>query len=399
VQELTGFLTGPGGVLAGWNESLVVFLIMGAIASIILGYASLYAGVTSVVERKIAGRMQSRLGPNKVWIKGLFQFLADGLKNIQKEDIIPDEADKPLFRIAPYIVFAGMLMSWATLPFGFNLIPADINIGILYIFAVTSLNVVGILMAGWASNNKWSTIGGIRAAAQIVSYEIPSGLAALTVILLAGSLSMQSIISGQGAMPWEWYISHNPFTMISFFIMFTSLLAEGNRTPFDIPEAESELVSGYNTEYSGMRFLMFFFAEWANMWVMSAIMTTLFLGGWQSPWNIQVSLLGQSLEVTGILIFAAKALLVTFIIIWLRWTLPRLRVDQLMTLCWKYLTPIAFVNIVGVLFWSVYFPKGNQIVAMLISAFFALVFLVFLYKVVVVNLIQMKAKIDLNMIP
>lgn len=396
MEQISLFLTSPYGPLAGMSPYLALFLIISFAGTVIITFASLYAGVTSVVERKIAGRIQTRYGPNKVWFKGLFQFLADGIKNIQKEDIIPTQADKPLFKVAPYIVFAGMFMSWATLPFGYNLIPADINIGILYIFAVTSLNVVGVLMAGWASNNKWSTIGGIRSAAQIVSYEIPSGLSALSVILLSGSLSLQSIIAGQGAMPWDWFIAHNPFTAVSFVIMFISLLAEGNRAPFDIPEAESELVSGYNTEYSGMRFLMFFFAEWANMWVMSAILTTLFLGGWQSPWAVNVQVVGVTLELTGILIFAAKALVITFIIIWLRWTLPRLRVDQLMALCWKYLTPIAFINILGVLVWSVAFPNGLPLMGYILTGIYGLITLYFFYKVIFVNLIKMNAKIDFN---
>lgn len=396
MPNIADYLTSNLGLFAGWSDTAVNLLLILIVCVLVLGFLSLYAGVTSVVERKIAGRMQSRIGPNKVWYRGLFQFLADGVKNIQKEDIIPDKADKPLFRMAPYIVFAGMFASWVALPFGKGLIAADLNIGILFIFAVTSLNVIGVLMAGWASNNKWSLIGGIRSAAQIVSYEIPSGLSALTVILLSGSLSMQGIIAAQGAMPHEWNIAHNPFTAISFFIMIISLLAEGNRTPFDIPEAESELVSGYNTEYSGMRFLFFFFAEWANIWIMSAILTTLFLGGWQSPLLIEVSVLGRGLELSGILFFAGKCLILTFVIIWVRWTLPRLRVDQLMSLCWKYLTPIAFVNILGVLIWMVVFPEGNKMTSMLLVAVYLLIFLYFVYRVIFINLIQMKAKLDFN---
>jgi NADH-quinone oxidoreductase subunit H len=396
VQNLAKYFSTNLNLFSGMSEDTVNFILILVVCLLVLAFLSIYAGVTSVVERKVAGRIQTRFGPNKVFFRGLFQFLADGIKNIQKEDIIPDNTDKPLFRIAPYIVFMGMFLSWVALPFGKNLIAADLNIGILYIFAVTSLNVIGLLMAGWASNNKWSLIGGIRSAAQIVSYEIPSGLAALTIILLTGSLSMQSIIENQGAMPWQWNIAHNPFTTIAFFIMVTSLLAEGNRTPFDIPEAESELVSGYNTEYSGMRFLFFFFAEWANIWIMSAILTTLFLGGWQSPFYMEAVLLGQRLEVSGILLFALKALVLTFVVIWIRWTLPRLRVDQMMTLCWKYLIPMGFVNILGVLIWMVVFPKGNVTVPIIINLFFLAVLVIFFYRVIYINLIKMKAKLDLN---
>jgi NADH-quinone oxidoreductase subunit H len=396
--DLIQYLRGPEGLLSGWSYEATLFIVVVQVAVIVITFLSLYAGITSVVERKMAGRIQTRLGPNKVWFRGLFQFIADGLKILQKEDIIPHNADKPMFRIAPYIVFTAMFMSWVALPFGRDLIAADVNIGILYIFAVTSLVVVGILLAGWASNNKWSLIGGVRSAAQIVSYEIPSGLSALAVVLLAGSLSMQSIIQGQGAAPWQWYIAHNPFTFIAFFVFFISLLAEGNRVPFDLPEGESELVSGYNTEYSGMRFLLFFFAEWANIWVMSAIITTLFLGGWQTPWVVEVTILGQSVEVIGVLLFAVKSLVLSFLIIQLRWTLPRLRVDQLMGMCWKYLVPISFVNILGVLIWMVIFPQGNEIASYVMAGILGLIIIYFFYRVIVVNLIKMKADIDLKVL-
>jgi len=368
------------------------------ISLIILGFASLYAGITSVVERKIAGRIQSRIGPNYIALKGFLQFLADGLKNLQKEDIIPDQADKPLFRIAPYIVFTGMFLAWVAIPFGPQLIPADINIGIVYIFAVASLNVVGVIMAGWASNNKWSLIGGIRAAAQIVSYEIPSALAALIVIILAGSLSMQDIIKNQGVWPHQWHVTHDPFTAISFFVMFTALLAEGNRTPFDIPEAESELVSGYNTEYSGFRFLLFFFAEWANIYLTGAILTALFLGGWNTPFPMYLPFFGNPIEITGALIFITKTLILSFIIIQLRWTLPRLRVDQLMIVCWKYLIPIAFFNLIGILIWLLVFPKGNLWAALALTFLFGLLIVLFFVRVIR-NMIRMKAKPDLNFLP
>src|SRR6185369_3562781 len=193
------------------------------------------------------------------------------------------EADARLFKLAPYIVTMGFVSAFVCIPFGSALIAADLNVGILYITAVTSLVVVGILMAGWSSNNKWSLIGGIRSAAQIVSYEIPAALSIFTIVLITGTLSMQSIVQAQGWAPWSWFLFYSPFTFAAFWILFTALLAEGNRTPFDLPEAESELVAGFVTEYSGARYLFFFLVEWGNLYVISAILVTLFLGGWQVP--------------------------------------------------------------------------------------------------------------------
>src|ERR687896_281881 len=302
------------------------------------------AGVTSWLERRVWARMQSRIGPNRVGPQGILQWLADGIKNLLKEDIIPAAADAKLFSLAPYVVFVGFLCTFVVIPFGGQLIVADLNIGILYLLAVTSLVVVGILMAGWASNNKWSLLGGMRSAAQIVSYEIPAGLSVLMIVFLAGTLSMQGIIKGQGWAPWDWYLFHNPFTFAGFFLYFTAALAEGNSTPFDIPEAESELVAGYVTEYSGMRFLFFFFAEWGNLYVIGAVATKLFLGGWQVPPLTSDPIM---LGVLQFIVFFFKAYLWVFVAMWVRATLPRVRVDQLMALCWKYMVPLSFLCMVG----------------------------------------------------
>lgn len=364
----------------------------------IITFVFLFAGVTSVVERKIAGRIQSRMGPNYVGLHGFLQFIADGLKSLQKEDIIPAKADTYLFKLAPYVLFTGMLAGWAVIPFGMNLIAADLNVGILYLMSVSSLNVIGLLMAGWGSNNKWALLGGFRAAAQILSYEIPSALAALTVILLTGSLSLQQIIHNQGTYPWQWNITGNPFTAISFFILFASLLAEGNRTPFDLPESESELVAGYNTEYSGMRFLFFYLAEWANLYIISAVLTALYLGGWNSPFSYGFHMAGKFIEITGSLIFFFKSLFIVFIIILIRWTLPRLRFDQLLSLSWKYFMPISFFCIAGVLVWMLVFPHGSPVTSYAITAIFVFLFLLFLFRVVYNNLILMKAKIGFSSI-
>ena len=316
------------GYFAGAPRQMVYAIAM-LLAGVIVvsAFVAPVAGVTSWLERRVWARMQSRVGPNRVGPQGVLQWLADGIKNLLKEDLIPSAADKKLFSLAPYVVFMGFLCTFVVIPFGGRLIVADLNIGILYILAVTSLVVVGILMAGWASNNKWSLLGGMRSAAQIVSYEIPAGLSILNIVFLAGTLSMQGIINAQGWAPWDWFLFNNPFTFAAFFLYFTAALAEGNRTPFDIPDAESELVAGYVTEYSGMRFLFFFFAEWGNLYVIGAVATTLFLGGWQVP-----SLLAPEnptlLAVVQFLVFFLKAYFWVFVAMWIRATLPRVRVDR-----------------------------------------------------------------------
>ena len=337
------------------------------------------AGVTSWLERRVWARIQSRVGPNRVGPQGVLQWLADGIKNLLKEDIIPAAADKPLFALAPYVVFVGFLATFVVIPFGSGLIVADLNIGILYILAVTSIVVMGILMAGWSSNNKWSLLGGMRSAAQIVSYEIPAGFAVLTIVFAAGTLSMQGMIRAQGWAPWDWFLFHNPFAFAAFFIFFTSALAEGNRTPFDIPEAESELVAGYVTEYSGMRFLFFFFAEWGNLYVIGAVATTLFLGGWQIPPVTDNPLLKGILE---FVVFFLKAYLWVFVAMWIRGTLPRVRVDQLMALCWKYLVPMAFLCLVGTAAWMVIWPEGNRPMSMTMFGIGVVILAFFFWRVI-----------------
>jgi NADH-quinone oxidoreductase subunit H len=224
--------------------------------------------------------------------------------------------------------------------------------------AVTAFVAVGIIIAGWSSNNKWALLGGMRSAAQIVSYEIPSGLALLAVVITAGTLSTQGIIRDQGWAPWQWNMFRTPFLFTAFFVYFISALAEINRTPFDLPEGESELVAGYNTEYSGMRFALFFLAEWADCYVVAAIATMAFLGGWQIPPIVPEA----ARPLVQVLAFVAKSFFLIFVIIWIRWTLPRIRVDQMMELCWKYLVPIGFVNLLGTAAWVAFVPR-NQVLA------------------------------------
>ena len=327
------------------ENNYIVYLLMGVIP---LLWVVPYALFAVWLERKVSAHMQDRLGPMRVggW-HGWAQTIADILKLVQKEDIVPTAADKKLHYMAPYVVFIGSYAAFAAIPFSSAYIGSNINIGLFYVIAVSSLVVVGILMAGWSSNNKWSLFGAMRAAAQIVSYEIPTALALLAVVMIAGSLNLQEINHQQAGWFWNWYLFRKfPFVFVAFIIYFVASLAETNRTPFDIPEAESELVAGYHTEYSGMKFALFFLAEYANMFAVSAIGSTVFLGGWNSPF-------GDTLDgpIWGVFWFLSKGLFFVFVQMWLRWTLPRMRVDQLMYVSWKVLTPWAFVCILGVGFW------------------------------------------------
>jgi NADH-quinone oxidoreductase subunit H len=325
------------GELPEWVRSL-----MPAIISCVIIFAMLALAVLFMVwlERKVSAHIQDRLGPMVVggW-HGWAQTIADALKLLLKEDIVPESVDKVLFKAAPFIVFLGAFAAFVVLPFGASSFVADLNIGILYVVAVSSLSVIGIIMAGWASNNKYSLYGSMRAAAQVVSYEIPAAIAIMTVIISVGSLSMVDIVRAQEG--WNWFIWRNPpFLFLAFIIYFIASLAEVNRTPFDLPEAESELVAGYHTEYSGMRFAFFFLAEYANMFLVSSVAVTLFFGGWTLP-------IAALQFIPGPVVFFGKALILIFIQMWMRWSLPRLRVDQLMYINWKVLLPISFALILG----------------------------------------------------
>jgi NADH-quinone oxidoreductase subunit H len=326
---------------------------MPAIVSAVALFAVLALFVLYLVwmERKVSAHMQDRLGPMYVggW-HGWAQTIADALKLLLKEDIVPAETDRVLYKMAPFIVFLGAFAAFVVIPFGAGSIVSDLNIGVLYVVAIGSLSVVGIIMAGWSSNSKYSLYGGMRSVAQIVSYEIPAAISIMTVVILVGSLSMQDIVNAQAGGIQNWFLFRNPFTFLAFFIYFIASLAEVNRTPFDIPEAESELVAGYHTEYSGMRFAFFFLAEYANMIVVAGVATTLFLGGWTqvlpASWAPQL--------IPGPVMFIAKVLFVIFLQMWLRWSLPRLRVDQLMYMCWKVLLPASLMLVLGVGWLAVY---------------------------------------------
>ena len=383
------------GIEAGWQATLfyAAGMLVAALVVLMLWVAPL-AGFTSFFERRIAARMQSRVGPNRVGPNGVLQWVADGLKCLLKEDLIPRDADPFLFKIAPYLVFMGMFGTFAVLPFSEKLVVADLNVGVFYLVAITAFIAVGIIMAGWASNNKWALLGGMRSANQIVSYEIPSALALLAVVLTSGTMSTQGIIRQQGWMPWDWNLFRTPFLFLAFFIYFIAALAEANRTPFDLPEGESELVAGYNTEYSGMRFALFFLAEWAELYVISAVATLAFLGGWQVPSFVP----GAAQPVAQVLCFVAKSFFWMFVIIWIRWTLPRVRIDQMMELCWKYLVPLGFVVLMGTAVWETFVPvRGPVVLALRIALFgVALAVVVRFMLRVRYNLRQAGARVHLN---
>src|SRR5271169_6620618 len=366
MQQLVDSIIASGVLGAHPPRDLVYALAIFVFSAVVfLGVAFPFAGIVSWVERRVWARMQSRCGPNRVGPNGFLQWLADGLKHVCKEDLVPADSDETLFKMAPYLVILAFVLPWAVMPFSSSLILADLNVGILYMTAVTALTVVGVLMAGWASNNKWSLIGGIRSAAQIISYEIPAGLSIFPVVLITGTLSMQGIIKAQGWAPNHWFMFANPFCFVAAIILFIASLAENNRTPFDLPEAESELVAGFATEYSSMRYLFFFMAEWGNMFIAAAIVTTLFLGGWQFPAVTKSVVVMNALQFAT---FMVKCLFLVFVSMWIRGTLPRVRIDQMMSLCWKYFVPISFIDLIGSAVWVAIFPDGNQVVQWIMLA-------------------------------
>ena len=329
------------------------FVVAGVILFLLMAVNAL---VAVYVERKVSAFVQDRIGPMGQgaglhagkW--GLLQTVADAIKLLIKEDIIPRAADRKLFIIAPFILFIGAFLAIGSLPFSNAIQVIDVNIGIFYILAISALGVIGLILAGWSSDNKWSLYGAMRSAAQIVSYEIPAGLSIITVIMVTSTLNMQGIIKAQEGLIWgflpNWTIFNNPFSFLAFFIYYIAGVAETNRTPFDIPEAESELVGGFHTEYSGMRWAFFFLSEYANMFVVCGIATVAFLGGWQS---VIPGVLDSPFW--SLCWFMGKLLFLMMVMIWFRWTFPRLRVDQLMAVAWKYLLPIALLNVFGAGIW------------------------------------------------
>lgn len=300
--------------------------------------------VLVLLERKVAARIQIRLGPNRVGPGGIFQTAADTLKLIMKEGLTPDTADKFLFNLAPFVVMMVAMLLLAPIAFAKNFQIWDINIGVLYISSVSSLSVIGILMAGWASNNKYSLLGAMRSGAQIVSYELSAGFAVLTIVVLTGSLQISEIVAAQEN-GWWLFKGHIP-VVIAFVLYIIAVTAETNRAPFDLAEAESELTAGFHTEYSGMKFALFFLAEYINIFIVCAIGATLFLGGWMplhiGTWEAFNHIMDY---IPSSIWFMGKTFFLIFLIMWFRWTFPRLRVDQLLNLEWKYLLPISLFNL------------------------------------------------------
>lgn len=320
---------------AGWPIAIWNWLWLLIICVAIVVFILLTVLFLVWLERKVSGDIQSRVGPVRVGPFGLVQTIADAFKLLIKEDIIPARADRWLFVLAPFFVFVPALIVYAVLPFGSGLVAADLNIAILFIVAAGSVPVIGLMMAGWGSNNKWSLLGALRSAAQMISYEVPLVLAVMAVVLWAGTLSTVGIVEAQARL---WYIAHPPLTL-AFLIYLIAAVAEVNRTPFDIPEAESELVAGFHTEYSGMRFAFFFLAEYAHLFFIAGLGATLFLGGWTGP------------LLPGWVWFLIKSYALVLVIMWLRWTVPRVRVDQLMNFSWKVLLPIALLDLMVVATW------------------------------------------------
>ncbi|HSP11753.1 MAG TPA: NADH-quinone oxidoreductase subunit NuoH [Salegentibacter sp.] len=309
---------------------------------IALAYLTLFAvlGLFLVLmERKVAAWFQLRIGPNRVGFFGMFQTIADALKLLSKELTGTDKADKFLYNLAPYFLIISSLMALAVFPFSQNIQAFDINIGIFFLIAISSIGVIGVLLGGWSSNNKFALIGAMRSGVQTISYELSVGLSLLTMILLTGSLQLSEIIEVQKG-GWLIVQGHIP-AVIAFMIYMISGTAETNRAPFDMVEAESELGAGFHTEYSGMKFAYFFLAEFINMFIIAAIGATVFFGGWLSPFGIT-----ESIPWLGVFWFLLKTFVLVFLMMWFRWTFPRLRVDQLLTLEWKYLLPINLFNIV-----------------------------------------------------
>lgn len=362
------------------GQNIVSYILMTVLP---LLFILLFALIAILAELKLSAFMQHRVGPMEAGPYGVLQPLADIIKLLQKEALRPRRADRWLFQIAPFLVFIGSFAAFAVVPFSPFYIAADLDVGVFYIIAVSSIVVIGIFMAGWASNNKFTLFGGVRSVAQIISYEIPGGFVVLAVVMMAGTLSMQGIIEQQGGGFWNWYLFGGPkeiattsfitggmietpgswlslllipFMALAALIHYVCGLAETNRVPFDLPEAESELVSGYNTEYSSMKYAIFYLAEYANMFVVCAIAVTLFLGGWHSPlpkFVVQYLGLGSKLAlgIEGLVWFILKSFLLVLMQILLRWTLPRFRVDQLMHLCWKIFLPIGFALVIVVGVW------------------------------------------------
>jgi NADH-quinone oxidoreductase subunit H len=367
-----------------------IALVPGIIGALVLIGFLLVSAIFSVwLERKVAGRIQDRLGPTRVGGKfGWLQTLADGMKLLVKEDVIPASADQMLFRVGPYIALIGSFAAYLVLPFGNQVVALNVNVGLFYMLAVMSTEVFGIILIGYGSGSKWSLFGGMREAAQMVSYEIPMALCILVPVIVAGSMNLSAVAMQQSGGIWTWHIFHDPFTFAAFWTYFTCAMASCKRAPFDLAEAESELVAGFHTEYSGFRWLVIFMAEYGSMFAVSGIAIIMFLGGWSlglpldrdlsellmtvtPTFNVPLPFADSTVpinlgfvlgNVVNVVVFIAKGWFLVFVMMWVRWTLPRLRIDQVMMTCLKYLLPISCVLLMGVSVWrlgAMYVPFVN----------------------------------------
>lgn len=361
---MVDFLTSTIGLPSwlAWTAAagLAAFLILNLIA----GGALVFIWA----ERKIAARIQDRLGPTRTGGRfGWLQSLADGIKLLAKEDLMPEGADPLLFRIAPYVSFCASFCAFIALPFAFDFVGLRLNVAVFFVIAVLGLEVFGVILAGYASASKWSLFGAMREAAQVVSYEVPLGMCVVVPVMLAGSMDLVTIGEKQAGWFTNWFLFHDPFTFVIFWVYVTCAVASVNRAPFDLAEAESELVAGFHTEYSGLRWSFFFMAEYGSMFLVSALAAVLFLGGWNGPIPV-AELLGLSegsgdtagyfVRLLGMVNLLGKATLGVLIMMWIRWTLPRLRIDQVMTTCLKYCTPIAAAMFAGAMLWQLALPGG-----------------------------------------
>jgi len=336
--------------------------------ALILVIVLLAAAAFSWAERKVSARIQDRLGPTRVGGRfGWLQAVADGLKLLAKEDIVPREADAMLFRIAPYISFAASFAVFLALPFADGWAAQRVDAGVFFILAVAGLEVFGVILGGYGSGSKWSLFGAIRESAQVVSYEVPLAMCAVIPVMIAGTMDLVAIGNMQEGWLSNWFLFHDPFTFITFWVYFTCATASVNRAPFDLAEAESELVAGFLTEYSGFRWSIFFMAEYGSMYAVSGLAAILFFGGWNGPipWTHWIGLTADNGAITsylgnfvGLTNMLFKATLGVMVMMWARWTLPRLRIDQVMTACLKYCVPIAAAMLIGAMLWTYALPGG-----------------------------------------
>lgn len=357
----------------GWSIALISYVLIATVLFLVAPVQMLFL---TYYERRAIARMQDRVGPNRVGPEGLWQPVADGVKMFTKEDIVPDAADKWVHLIAPCVVVAPTMFMFAVLPWGPGMVPMDMHIGLLFFFAISSISAVGLMMAGWASNNKFALLGAMRAVAQMVSYEIPAVLSLLAIVMLTGTLSVVELIERQAGLfisaadlpgvpdlGLGWFI-FQPVGFLAFVVFFIAALAEGERTPFDIPEADSEIVAGYMTEYSGMKFGLFYLAQYVLNFLLCAIAAVIFCGGWQGPgvgWLYAQAITPATPDGTwyfnvlagflGVFYMLAKTYFFFFVMIWVRGAFPRLRVDQLMDFGWKFLIPLTLVNVLSAAIW------------------------------------------------